>query len=138
MSDPLAVRRPGGVTLVAVFAYISGVLDVVGGAFLLILTAVYAATNRVPGPPLAVTVAIITLVVGMITLAVASGLLRGRRGARTIVTVLQIISIVSSVLSIFAQPSTMIGEIISILVALFVVVLLHAGRANSFFGSAGR
>jgi Na+/melibiose symporter-like transporter len=138
MSEPLAVRRPGGITVVAVFAYISGVLDVVGGALILILTAVYAATNRVPGPPLAVTVAIVTLIVGMITLAVASGLLRGRRGARTIVTVLQIISIVSSLLSIFAQPSTMIGEIVSIIVALVVVVLLYAGRANVFFGSASR
>ena len=69
----MADARPGAVTLVAVIAWISGAVNIIAGVLLLI-AAIMA--------PAALWFGLVQLVLGIITIVVSLGLLRGRNRAR--------------------------------------------------------
>jgi hypothetical protein len=69
-------------------------------------------------------------------LAVARGLLRGNRLARTLATVVTVLSLLSAVLGlIFSTGSLRWGSLGSAILAAVVLYLLHSPKANAFFRS---
>ncbi|GAA3199934.1 hypothetical protein [Microbacterium terregens] len=120
----MAGTRPGGVTLVAVLAWISGAVNIVAG-ILLLIAALMA--------PDALWLGLIQLALGIITIVVSIGLLRGSNGARIVVTVVFVLNLISAVFVIFSQQAQVWSGIVSGVVVLIGLVLLWTRRANAFF-----
>jgi hypothetical protein len=129
----MGIDRPGGVTLVAVLAWISGALDILGGTILLFQTSIASTVEQFGGANQLIASAIFTIIIGVVVVAVAGGLLRGSPTARIVVTIFQALSIVSSIFLAIAYPPGAIGEYIGIAVALIVLLILWSRRANIFF-----
>jgi uncharacterized membrane protein (UPF0136 family) len=116
--------RPGGVTLVAVLAWISGAANIVAG-LLLFIAAIMA--------PQAFWYGLIQLALGIITIIVSFGLLRGRNRARIVVTVVFVLSLISAVFVILFQQAQVWSGIVSGIAVLIGLVLLWTPRASQFF-----
>ncbi|MFK4728835.1 hypothetical protein ROT00_04040 [Agromyces mediolanus] len=127
------VKRPGGVTLVAVLTWISGLLDIIGGTLLLFQTSVAATAEAFGGASGLITSAIVSILIGAIVIVVANGLLRGSAVSRMVITVIEVLSIVASIFFAIAYPAGAIGEYFSAAIAVIVIALLWTGRANAFF-----
>ncbi|GAA1522145.1 hypothetical protein BJ978_001667 [Agromyces terreus] len=125
--------RPAGVTIVAVIAWISGAIDVVVGTIMLFQATAIAVDPQWGGAGAVYTSAIVSIILGLITIIVAGGLLGGNTAARLIVTVVQVLSIISSLFVAVANMGNPIGEWFSILVSLIVVILLWTKAASQFF-----
>ncbi|MFB2599670.1 hypothetical protein ACEXQE_17920 [Herbiconiux sp. P17] len=119
--------RPGGVTLVAVIVWIQGLLTLIGGIIALIGA---FAPGAAGGAFLAV--AIISIIIGIITIAVGFGLLRGSNGARILTTVVLVISLATAIFSMFATNSFW-SQVVSALLAVIGLILLYTQRANEYF-----
>ena len=131
MSD--SIPRPGGVTVVAVFAWISGLLDVIGGTLLLFQTSVAATVEQFGGESQLIASALLEILVGVVVIVVAIGLLRGNDASRIVITIFEIVSIVGSVFLAIAYPAGAIGEYFSIAVAAIVLLLLWTRSASAYF-----
>ena len=130
-----SIARPGGVTLVAVLTWISGLLDVISGSLLLFQTSVDATVEQFGGASQLIASALLTILIGVVVIVVAIGLLRGNNASRVVITIFQILSIIGSVFLAIAYPAGAIAEYFSIAVAAIVLILLWTGRASSFFRS---
>lgn len=133
MSEQFGPKRPLGVTIVAALAIISGVMDVIGGIVLLVMQSDPAVVDRFGGAGLLVTLAIASILFGVIMLIIAFGLLRGNATARIAATVVEIFSLASSISIGIMQPSTLPTEILSALLALAILLLLWSGEATRYF-----
>lgn len=120
----MAGPRPGGVTVVSILAWISGLLQVIGGVLVLIAGAQLAA--------LAV-VAWITIALGIITILVGIGLWRGNSLARIIATVVFVLNLINAVVAIFSNPEGAWQPLVSGLFALIGIILLWTKAASDFF-----
>ena len=120
----MAGPRPGGVTLVAVIAWISGAINIVAGVLLM-----FAAIME----PEALWFGLVQLALGIITIVVSVGLFRGRNLARIIVTVVFVLNLISAVFVIFFQQAQIWSGIASGILVLIGIVLLWTRRANEFF-----
>ncbi|HET8779539.1 MAG TPA: hypothetical protein VFM66_05655 [Agromyces sp.] len=129
----MAIDRPGGVTLVAVLTWISGLFDIVGGSLLLFQTSVEATVEQFGGSSQLIASALFTILVGVVVIVVAVGLLRGNNASRIVITVFQMLSIVGSVFLAIAYPAGAIAEYFSIAIAVIVLILLWTRRASAFF-----
>ncbi|GAA1831237.1 DUF7144 family membrane protein [Agromyces salentinus] len=125
--------RPAGVTIVAVIAWLSGAVDIVVGTIMLLQASGIAIAPELGGAGTVYTAAIVSIILGVITVIVAAGLLSGNMAARLIVTVVQVLSIISSLFIAVANMGNPIGEWLSILVSLIVVLLLWTKAASQFF-----
>ena len=130
-----SIDRPGGVTLVAVLTWISGLLDVIGGTILLFQTSVAATVEQFGGASQLIASAILAILIGVVVIVVGVGLLRGSNGARIVVTVFQVLSIMSSIFLAIAYPAGAIGEYFGVALSVIVLALLWSGRASAFFRS---
>ncbi|MCD5346104.1 hypothetical protein [Agromyces sp. S2-1-8] len=128
-----AVKRPGGVTFVAVLTWISGLLDIIGGTLLLFQTSVAATVEAFGGASQLIASAIVSILIGIIVIIVAAGLLRGSAGARLVVTIVEALSIVASIFLAIAYPAGAIGEYFSAAIAVVVIAILWTRRADAFF-----
>ncbi|WP_243062840.1 hypothetical protein [Humibacter sp. RRB41] len=128
-------RRPAGVTLIAVLAWIQGALDIVAGVVLLVLQNDPAVLDAWYGRTALLTSAILSILFGVIVVLIAGGLLRGSRGARIVVTIVQLLGIVGDAFAAFASPSEFAWAAIAALLSLIIIILLWTGRANDFFHS---
>lgn len=133
MSDQFGAKRPLGVTIVAALAIVGGIFDVIGGIALLAMQSDTAAVDRFGGAGVLVSLAVMSIVLGVLMLLIAFGLLRGNATARIAATVVQIFSLASSIWIGIAQPSTLATEIASALVALAILLLLWSREATRFF-----
>ena len=123
--------RPAGVTLVAVIVWITGLLQIIGAIFGLI--AVGSLAEGVRG--LAAASLIVTLIIGVITIAAGVGLLRGSNVARVLVTIFLVLSIASAIYSLVSGGSSIALPIVTAVLALLGIILLFTGRASAFFRS---
>lgn len=118
-------QRPLGVTLVAIIAWLTGFLQVLGSV-IVIITAQFVTWPAVVGW--------ISLVIGAVTLAVGIGLWRGNPTARTIATIVFVINIVFEVIGMFNGESlwsAILGSALSII----GLILLYTRQAREYFGS---
>jgi hypothetical protein len=130
-----SIARPGGVTLVAVLTWISGLLDIISGSLLLFQTSVDATVEQFGGASQLIASALLTILIGVVVIVVAIGLLRGNNASRVVITIFQMLSIIGSVFLAIAYPAGAIAEYFSIAVAAIVLILLWTGRARSLFRS---
>ena len=133
MADQFGPKRPLGVTLVAALAIISGAFDVIGGIVLLAGQADAELSAALGGTGMLVTVATASILIGIATIIIAIGLLRGNAVSRIAATILQLFSLGMSVWVGIAQPSSLGTEIPSALLAIAVLVLLWSGEASRYF-----
>ncbi len=117
-----AIVRPFGVTIVAVIAWINGVVNIIQGIVSLLGGA----------DP---TVAWITIFVGIITFLVSLGLFRGSNGARILVTIVFLINIAAAIYAIVAVPGYFFSAVVTGVLALIGILLLYTARANAFFSA---
>lgn len=133
----MAGKRPGGVTLVAVLAWISGILNVLGGILLLI--AVSAGGTTVDGVAVeggvGAAAAWISIVIGILTIAVGLGLLRGANIARIIAAIVFVLNVISAIYTLIAHGFGNLTAILSGALALIALILLFSPKANAFFRS---
>ena len=118
-------QRPLGVTLVAIIAWLSGFLQIIGSIFV-IIAGVFVTWPAILGW--------ISLVIGVITLIVGVGLWRGNPTARTIATIVFVINIVLEVVGMFNGESlwsAITGSALSII----CLILLYTRDARQYFGS---
>lgn len=120
----MAGTRPGGVTLVAVLAWISGAVNIIAG-ILMLIAAIMA--------PAALWFGLVQLVLGIVTIVVSFGLLRGRPRARLIVTIVFVLDLISALVVIFFQQALVWSGIISGVAVLIGLILLWTRPANEFF-----
>jgi hypothetical protein len=137
MSDQFGPKRPLGVTIVAALAIISGVMDVIGGIVLLVMQSDPEVVDRFGGTGLLVTLAIASILFGVIMLIIAFGLLRGNATARIAATFVEGFSLASSISIGVMQPSTLPTEVLSALLALAILLLLWSGEATRYFRGLG-
>ena len=114
----MAGKRPGGVTLVAVLAWISGAVQIVDATF-----------GLLGGRGLS---AWIPLAVGILTIAVSLGLFRGTEVARIIMAVVFVLNLAVGVWALFISPFIWI-PLFTALTGLVGLLLLFSRRANAFF-----
>jgi uncharacterized membrane protein len=125
----VAGPRPGGVTLVAVIAWINGILTLITGILLLVGGA--AAESA------AVTwAAWLSIIIGILTIAVGVGLLRGNNTARIVAAVVFVLNLITAVITMFTAPGQLWSAIISAVLAIVGLVLLYSEKANEFFRTA--
>lgn len=111
--------RPFGVTLVAIIAWVTGAIQIVGGIVSLFGNSLAAGLTAI--------------VIGIITIAVSLGLFRGSNGARIVVTIVFILNIAASLYLVFALNASVWGAVGAIVLPVIGLILLYTGRANSFF-----
>jgi hypothetical protein len=115
----MAGSRPGGVALVSILAWISGLVGIIGG-----LLALFASFLLVGW---------LTLILGIITVAVGAGLWRGSNVARVLATIVFIIDIANAIYTIAVQPASFWPALVGGLLALFGLMFLYTRAANQFF-----
>jgi hypothetical protein len=120
----MAGSRPGGVTLVAVIAWISGAVNIIAGILMLIASIM---------APDALWFGLVQLVLGIITIVVSIGLLRGNENARLVVTIVFVLNLISALVVIFFQQAQVWSGIVSGILVVIGLVLLWTRRANEFF-----
>lgn len=127
------LRRPALVTIAIVLVYISGVGNTAEGVLVLL------SRYDVQGDAAVLTVSLlgaaITLL-GLLTIAVASGLSRGSRFARVLITVYLGVQTVLHVLTILDADAWDIWASVQTVAELFVIVVLWTPPGSRFFRSA--
>ncbi|MEL4320435.1 hypothetical protein WJX64_15575 [Leifsonia sp. YIM 134122] len=129
----LTVSRPGGVTFIAVLAWIQGVFDIIVGILLLFNQGDAAIILDFGGSAALVTSAVVYILVGIIIIVIARGLLRGSNGARVVVTAFEVVTLIGALFVTIAAPSQFIGALVTAFIALVIILLLWTGRAAAFF-----
>lgn len=127
--------RPGGITFIAVLAWIQGLFDIIAGVILLFNQHDAALILDFGGSGPLITAAIIYILVGIIIIVIARGLLRGSNGARVVVTAFEILTLAGALFVMIAAPSQFVSALITAFIALVVILLLWTGRAAAFFRS---
>ncbi len=133
--------RPGSVTVVVVLTWISAILHLLLGVLLLIagvaIGAAATGSGRVIGTGLAVTLAIVYLIIGLVTVFVAVRLGQGGRGSRMLLTIIEVIAIITNIVTWIATNSNQqaISSVFAIAFAVVILVLLWNRTANDFFNA---
>jgi hypothetical protein len=120
----MASTRPTGVTVVAVLAWISGIVNIIAG-ILLLIAALMA--------PDALWYGLIQLALGIVTIIVGVGLMRGNSNARVVMTVVFVLNLISAVFVVFFQQAQVWSGVVSGILVLIGLVLLWTRPANEFF-----
>lgn len=131
-----SIRRPTGVTIVAVLAWISGALDLISGILLFLLLPVPEVVDQFNGTGGLITSAIGSVIIGLIVVIVAGGLLNGNNASRLIVTVIEVLSLIGSLFLVWAYYGNrpeVVAEWAGILVSLVVLILLWSRKASAYF-----
>lgn len=116
-------RRPLGVTLVAIIAWLSGAWGLVQGIIALIQGI----------PTWNVMAAWIAIFIGAITILVSLGLFRGDSSARLVVLIVFAVNVLVYGSTAAAGGLPWVVAIPTIVLALLGIVLLFTPRANRFF-----
>jgi drug/metabolite transporter (DMT)-like permease len=136
MSDDVEQPRPPKrVVVVVVLTYISGVLDILAGILIIMLR--YDRTVEESGDAYPITLwGAAMILIGLLTIAMASGLTRGRNSARIYVSVLVALSALVSVIDVIAAPtdaSAWVSLAIGGGIAALIILALWVGRSAEFF-----
>ena len=135
------VKRPTGVTIIAILNIIGGIIMLIGGiaaaAAGAILPSLSISQSDLSGvPPIllgggAIAIGIILIIIGILSFVVAHGLLKGRGWAWTLTLILSVISIVLNAISIVTGN---FGGIISIIISSVIIYYLYRPHVKAFFG----
>jgi hypothetical protein len=121
----MAGARPGGVTLVSILAWISGLLQLIGGIVLLFTPAISSTAVMIA--------AWVAIVLGIITIAVGVGLWRGSPVARVIATIVFLLNLVNAIIGMFTASIGIWPALVNMLLAAIGLALLWTKAASDFF-----
>jgi hypothetical protein len=107
-----------------VIAWISGIVNIIAG-ILLLIAALMA--------PDALWYGLIQLALGIVTIIVGVGLMRGNSTARVVMTVVFVLNLFSAVFVVFFQQAQVWSGVVSGILVLIGLVLLWTRPANEFF-----
>ena len=119
----MATQRPTGVTIVAIVVLVSGLLSITG-AIISLTTGGHVVS------------AIVSLALGILTLAVALGLFSHSRVARILTTIVLVLQLAGAIFSLCATgfgTISVIWPIISGVLSLVGIALLYTKQANAYF-----
>jgi uncharacterized membrane protein HdeD (DUF308 family) len=137
MAPARRFRAPAPVIAIVVLTYIVGALGIATGILIILLR--YASSVNDLGGRTVVTVwGAIAIMIGLFTCAVASGLTRGRRGARLILTVALSISAAAGIVNAVLEQSAGWTTVVSIALILAALVVLWVGRSAKYFDDVTR
>ncbi len=116
-------RRPVLVTVLVVLVVLSGIGDIIAG-----IVAISASGTGA---------GVLSIVIGLVYLAVAKGLLDGRNWARMVTAVVAAVNLLFAILAVInGGGSTSQGPSIGNgVLGLVILVILFTPKANAFFGS---
>lgn len=128
-------RVPRRIIVVVVLTYIGGILDILAGIVLILLR--YDAVVEEAGEQLLMSLlGAAIILIGLLTVAMASGLTRGRNSARIFVTALMALSLVVSATDFVRDPSSPWRLAIDVVVSVLVILALWVGKGGRFFRRA--
>ncbi|RFA12488.1 hypothetical protein B7R22_15315 [Subtercola boreus] len=132
------MRRPGVVTLVVVLTYVAGLFDVLLGILAIFARYLPDVIDDGEGIRLVVTlVGAATLLFGLLTIALASGIARGDRVARWCVTGLLLLSFVLTAVYFIAHTGQgPVGMIVQAVISAVVILPLWIGRGGRYFAAS--
>jgi hypothetical protein len=113
-------RPAGGIVLVGVLAWISGILQLFAGVILIL-----ASDADITGW--------VHILVGLITFPVCLALFRARASARIIVTIVFLLEVVGAVFSLIELRLLATPAVTSAILAVFGLILLYTPSANASF-----
>ncbi|MFH8249325.1 hypothetical protein ACH3VR_03020 [Microbacterium sp. B2969] len=119
------INRPLGVTIVAIIAWLSGFFQIIASIFD-ILGGLFITWPAIVGW--------ISLVVGIITLAVGVGLWKGNPAARTLAALVFGLTIVLEIISILGA-GTIWSALGGSILPLIGLAMLYTNSANRYFAS---
>lgn len=119
-------NRPVGVTIVAIIAWLAGLLQIIG-SIIMIIGGVFVTWTALVGW--------FSLVIGIITMMVGVGLWRGNSTARTIAAVVFVINIALAVFSLFGGESLW-SAIASGGLSVIGLIMLYTKAASAYFVSS--
>jgi hypothetical protein len=115
-----------------VIVWISGALQVIGGVIGLITASTTAEANGVSAGSFT-TGAIVSIVLGIITIVVGAALLRGSQLARVLTTIVLALNLASAIYLLVAVPSSLVQGVLNAALALLGIILLYTRSANAYF-----
>lgn len=128
-------RVPRRIIVVVVLTYIGGILDILAGIVIILLR--YDAVVEEAGEQLLMSLlGAAIILIGLLTVAMASGLTRGRNSARIFVTALMALSLVVSATDFVREPSSPWRLAIDVVVSVLVILALWVGKGGRFFRRA--
>ncbi len=132
-----SVRRPGGVTLLAVLIVVSGLLQLMVAIGVIIARGNAAFVQQTGiSSDVWLWAGIVGIVTAVAYLLVARGLMRGSGLARGLATLVALVSLASGLFGMFTYGGNLLwSSILSVAVALIVLGLLWSSRASAFFRS---
>jgi hypothetical protein len=126
------MRPPASVVVVVALTYIAGVADIIGG-ILVILLRYTDDVERIGGQVIISVFGAAIVLFGLFAIALASGLYRGRHGARVAVTVVMAVSCVAALIATFDGADGVVTSIVEVALPAAVVAALWVGPARRFF-----
>lgn len=125
--------RPASVTIVVILTWISALLAIGFGLWAVIDPGALA--NDLTSLAQVRTEGFVSIIVGLVTAMVASGLGRGNQFARFLVSALMVLRIIGGAIAAFLTFGSiaMWGSLASVLIAVIILWLLWNARAGAFF-----
>ena len=128
-------HRPTGITIIAVLMIIGGIVLLFTGITPLFLGSLISIDSDSSTSELGFLIAIGGLVLvglGIASLVVSWGLLKGKRWARTITLIISIIAIIIAIISLVSSEDLI--HIIEIIVYGIIIYYLYTKKVKLFFG----
>ena len=128
-------HRPTGITIIAVLMIIGGIVLLFTGITPLFLGSLISIDSDSSTSELGFLIAIGGLVLvglGIASLVVSWGLLKGKRWARTITLIISIIAIIFAVISLASSQDLI--HIISVIIYGIIIYYMFTDKVNLFFG----
>jgi hypothetical protein len=130
-------HRPTGITIIAILMIIGGIILLFTGItplFLGPLISIDISDYQISQLGLLITIGGLVLVgLGIASLIVSWGLLKGKRWARTITLIISIIAIIFAIISLISSEDFI--HVISIIIYGIIIYYMFTNKVKLFFGS---
>ena len=126
-------HRPTGITIISVLMIIGGLILLFTGITPLLIGTLISTDSNYQTSGFFITIGGLTLVVlGIASLIVSWGLLKGKRWARTITLIISFISIIIAIISLVSSRDLI--HIISVIIYGIIIYYMFINKVKLFFG----
>ena len=126
-------HRPTGITIISVLMIIGGLILLFTGITPLLIGPLISTDSNYQTSGFFITIGGLTLVVlGIASLIVSWGLLKGKRWARTITLIISFISIIIAIISLVSSRDLV--HIISVIIYGIIIYYMFTNKVKLFFG----
>ena len=126
-------HRPTGITIISVLMIIGGLILLFTGITPLLIGPLISTDSNYQTSGFFITIGGLTLVVlGIASLIVSWGLLKGKRWARTITLIISFISIIIAIISLVSSRDLI--HIISVIIYGIIIYYMFINKVKLFFG----